>query len=242
VLQGAGGARFKNNGGLALARLGAGHLTRRATVHRDQGVLSSRIQGYYGDLEDVMTGRLMPALFDLLSTVAGVPADKALFAEFLIYSSGDAVGVSNLLAHLYTLLVELTDEESFRVAAHFYSGIVDPDRAWDCDCGDAPLPTQLMQLLGDSTLLDDEDVVLQLLRGGFTRDPSLAAADGDPAGAYPMSQLGQIIKQYHRQDPVSREPLTSEDYRVISTGTARWLRDDLHGAEQVFDLVKSRKK
>lgn len=230
-----GGARFKKEGGVVLARLAVAHLGRRAAVHRDAGRIPEVVAGYYADVESVMTGRLVPALLELLRVVGASTADRALFVEFLSYSTGSVEGVAQLLPHLYTLIQEVLDEASFQASAGFYARLLDPDRAWSCAdaCAGPPLLTLLAELLGRGATLDAEETLVALLRGAFAQDAS---------GEYPVSALARVVRGYHRVDPGSAAPLSAEDYRHIARSIAAWLRDDVRGVEQVFDLVEARER
>ena len=159
-------------------------------------------------------------------------------------------GVNAMVVKLYELFSELFDAESFRISAAFYGDVIDPNRTWEPQpVGDdlvgtsgPPLLTDVMRAVRDTAEVDGDDVVPTILRGAFTRQTQITALDGDPAGGYPMSELGRSIKYYNRPDPLSEAPLSSEDYELICTDVSTWLLDDQTGAEQVFDLIEAREK
>jgi hypothetical protein len=99
-----------------------------------------------------------------------------------------------------------------------------------------------MLLLRESMERDPGATLLEILRNALTRDPSLPSPGGDPEGAAPVDLLGDIMADYNRVEPNAQGPLATPDYAQLSGDLSTWLLDDQRGMEQIYDLVKSRKK
>ncbi len=238
-----GAAAFKNPGSVALSQLLTAHIAERAALRRDRGTLDEFVQeDIIDEAEALLTGRGLPAGLDLFNAVNGNEADRTLFKRFLIHSVGTPEGAGHMLQKIYELLLDLTDEESFSISARFYGSMIDPDRDFGPTTSPLPMLSHGLLVLRENMAVDEEDVVLQLLRNTASRLSSLEAEDGDPGGAYPLSGIGLTIKNYHRVDPEATGPLSAEDYQTISAETRDWLLDDVRGMEQLYDMIDSRKK
>ncbi len=239
-----GEAVYSNPGSIALTRAVVSQLADLAVKYKDEGTLSAFLRDdLQREAQSILTGQGMPVAIDIFNTVNSNPQDRALLKELLEHSMGDAQGTGNLLVALYSILVELGDEEGFVIAAHFYGELLNPRRTWeDVDASPLPLLSHAMLVTEQSIILDEGDVMLGLIRNGATRHLDLRQPGGDPAGRAPMSVLADTILDYHRAEPTSDAPLSAEDYGYFSAETRTWLLDDRTGMEQVYDMVRERKR
>lgn len=241
-----GEARFTNAGGVALGALLAEHLAGRMALQRDAGTLPSYLeQELQQDATEFFEGRTLPAALDLFAAGTADAADRTLLAEFLVDATGGDLGATSALVRLYELLLDLLDPVSFVTTTRFYGELIDPDRTWPEGAGDLPLLSHALLLLRETDALDPDELALTLIVNAgvrSTRDDLPAAPDGDPFGEYPASTMARMIKAYQRAEPLSHDPLTADDYALIASGVGTWLRDDLTGLEQIFDLIEARQR
>ncbi len=237
-----GEAYFAREGGLALGLFGTEILADKVRAKRDEGLLHEFItRDLYLDVESVMTGRTLPAVVDMVEAATATPEDRALLKDVTLHLL-EGEGAQHTLVLLYELLVELSNEEAFVTLAQFWGEQLDPDRVWESDVRPLPLLSHGALLLDESLARDPDLEALLLLRRATARDPQLISADGDPLGLAPWEVLADVMRDYNRVDPSSQAPLTAQDYQRINADFARWLQDDARGMEQIYQLVKSRKK
>ncbi len=243
---GGGQARFSHPGGVALGAMLAEHLAGRMALRRDAGNLDVYLsQELLLDAREFFEGRSLPAALDLFEAATADPADRALLTEFLVDATGGDLGASSALVRLYEFLLDLLDEASFVTTTRFYGELFDPDRAWPEEAGALPLASHGMLLLRETDAVDGDALAVSLLANAGVRTTAGGLPpppDGDPLGEYPASTLARAIRDYQRADPLSREPLTAEDYELIARGVHGWLRDDRVGMEQLYDLIEARKR
>lgn len=238
-----GEAYFVREGGIALGQFGAEVLADVVRTERDNGTLDRFIQrDLYPQAEELLTGRGLPLLVDLYNAGTASAEDRDRLraaAQHLTAPQGQAA----LLVALYDLLADLGSEINLVILTHFLGDVLDPARSWDgVTAHPQPLLSHSMLLLRESMERDPDATLLEILRNALTRDPSLPSPQGDPAGAAPVELLGDILGDYNRVDPAAQGPFSTEDYAQASGDIADWLLDDRRGMEQIYDLVKSRKK
>jgi hypothetical protein len=237
-----GEAYFVREGGIALGQFATEILADVARHERDHGDLRAFVtQDLYEEADALITGRGLPLLVDLYNAATATPEDRALLKDAALHLLAPE-GRRALLITLYELLVDLSDEDLVVTLARFLGDLLDPQRQWAQGARPLPLLSHGAQVLDETMARDPDLLALDLLRNAVTRDPGLTAEDGDPLGAAPVSALANVLRDYHRADPSAQGPLTAQDTAQISRELARWLLDDQRGMEQIYDLVKNRKK
>lgn len=237
---GLGFARFVRPGAPFMSAIVMEHMADRTATFRDEGRLVEVVErDTLADVVDAMTGRGLPLIVDVTTAVDARPSDKEELTSLLLYNT-EPNAVAALVIKVYELLLEMTDQPSFDLSADFYGRLIDPNRSWKE--GGPPLGTDVMRMLRETSAADGEGVVPKLLRGALGRRSDLDAYDGDPAGGYPISELGKVIKDYHRVDPSSTEGLSAADYAILGDEVSEWILDDQHGVEQLYDMIDLRAK
>ncbi len=226
-------ASFDKPGSVALMSKLMRHLAEKAANERDQGNLSQWLtQEQMQNVTDMLGSRTLPALVDLLTQLAADPDNRQLTDNLTKYLVGEPAGQDQAAMSLYVLLVYTLHQDTWVPLAHFLATIIDPARQWDVEpYGKLPLVSHVLQVLHDSVQQDTEGHGLDMFARGFSNRSD---------GTVPFNTLFGIIADYFRVDPASNLAYEPDDYRAVFRGLADYLGDDVHGIEQLYDIVGRR--
>lgn len=226
--------RFTKQGSVALAVSAMSFMADRARTKRDRGELVSWVsQDLNTLLQDLWTSRLFAGLVLVAEQVLKDESNRVVLDEFMAYLLGAPRGREHATVLAYQTVLRSTNVEVWVPLARFLSTILDPDRVWETgdDTARMPLLSHGALALKRTTELDPEGVGLKLINRGLTQRD----------GQSPFGQLVDIIADYYRADPTADGAYSAEDYRLFFERFGAWLRDDVHGMEQLYDLVELRK-
>ncbi|MFP4597508.1 MAG: hypothetical protein ACLFVJ_04600 [Persicimonas sp.] len=225
--------RFVEEGTGALTARLTRHMADRAADEREQGRLSEWLtQEQVDNVESMWDSRMMPALVDLSEDLAANPENRELADDLFDHLIGAPDGRNQAAMAAYVLMVYTLQQDVWVPLSHFLSGVIDPDRDWGVEpMGKLPLASHVLQVLHDTVEQDPEGRGLDLFERGFSNRSD---------GTVPFATVGGVIADYFRVDPASDEPYTPEDYERVFGELASWVGDDVHGLEQLYDIVSTR--
>jgi hypothetical protein len=223
--------RFADPGSLALAVHSTSFLADRAREARAAGTLESWMtEDAVTLVEEFWNSRLLAGTVVLLEQVLADEENRAALDDFLAYMVGTPRGREQTSMMFYQILVRSMDVDAWIPLARHLSTIVDPDRAWEVERFPRLGLVSHGAMLLDRTLeLDPDGAGLRMIH---------RAVDVPPSGPAPASVLVDVIGDYYRADPTSDAPFSAEDYQLFLERLAGWMSDDVHGMEQVYDLVE----
>ena len=237
-----GEAYFAKPGGIALAQVIAESLADVLRDKRELNQLRAFLQDeLYLSAEAFLTGRAFPLLIDLYLALTSAPQDRALLLQAASYLASTEARRPVLIT-LYDLFSELSFEPHIVTLALTLSDLINPTRTWDVQRFPLPLLSHVMLMFQESRRLAPDAPVLDMARNAVTRHLSLSDAAGEPEGSAPLSVLGGLLADYNREAPDALSRLNAQDYARIASDLARWLRDDQRGMEQIYQVVKRRKR
>ena len=237
-----GEAYFVKSGSLALGQAVVETLGDVMRDERDASNLRTFLHDeLYVSIEEMLIGRGLPLLIDLYFAATSTPQDRDLLRQIATYVL-DTKGRRALLITLYDVFAELSDESLIVEVAHVLGDLINPERTWGVQSYPLPLLSHILFIVRESDARAPDSPLLDVVRNALTRAPFLRDPAGDPQGLTPLSVLGDLFADYNRLIPDDPNPLVGQDYAQISLDVAKWLRDEDRGVEQVYRLVKSRKK
>lgn len=226
-------ARFEKPGGIALLSKLTRHLSVKAKEAREANRLSEwvttdQMDNVYG----VWDSRALPALVDLSEELASSEENRELTEDLVNYLLGGPDGRDQASMAAYVLMVYSLHQDLWVPLSHFLGTVVDPARQWDVESySNLPLTSHILYLLRDTVERDPDGLGLEMFERGFTNRDD---------GSVPFLTIFGIVADYFRVDPASTAPYTAEDYRKVFEEFAAWLGDDVHGMEQLYDIVGTR--
>lgn len=231
----AGRPRFIRTGSPVLATHLTSYLGQEARERIDRGELSTWLRGDVVEfLEDLWTSRLLTSFVDLGADVLADPQDKVLIDDFVNYLFGTEVGRTNLLLAVHQLLVNSVNIDVWLPVAQFLANALDPDRVWNTEpFAQKPILTLGAELL-DGTLKNDPQNT-----GIFMIHRALNETPGMPS---PISVIAEIIAAYFSPAPMSAKLETPQDYQAFLLELAKYVEDDVHGIERLYELVSLRRR
>jgi hypothetical protein len=227
-------ASFVDEGGVALLSRLLAHLADRAAELRADGQLSQWLTDeQLEDVEAMWDSRALPALVDLSTELAaGGPEHRQLTDDLTEHLLGSPQGRDQAAMAAYVVLVYTLQQDVWVPLTHFVADVVDPERDWGTDAyAKLPLVSHVLHVLHDSVELDPEGRGLDMFERGFSNRPDESV---------PFASVFSVVADYFRVDPDSTEPFDADDYRHVFTEFAQWLGDDVHGLEQIYDIVGRR--
>lgn len=221
---------FEDPGSVALLAKMTHHLSEKAAEARRQNRLTEWITSdQMQTVLDMWNSRTLPALVDLSEELASSDENKQLTDDLMAYLLGAPAGRNQAAMAAYVLMVYTLHQDTWVPLSHFLATILDPNREWEVEpYGKLPLSSHVLQLLHDSVERDTEGRGIDMFERGFSNRPD---------GSVPFSTVFGIIADYFRVDPASQRPYTAEDYENVFREFSAWLGDDVHGIEQLYDIV-----
>jgi hypothetical protein len=225
--------RFADPGSIALVSKLTRHLSEKAGDAREEGRLSEWVTAdQMENVEDIWDSRALPALVDLSKELAASEENKALTDDLMTYLLGEPAGRNQAAMTAYVMLVYTLHQDTWVPLSQFLATIVDPKRQWDVEpYANLPLTSHVLQVLHDSVERDTQGSGLEMFERGFSNRPD---------GSVPFGTVFGMIADYFRAEPASQQPYTPEDYAKVFREFAAWLSDDVHGIEQLYDIVDSK--
>ncbi|QDG51598.1 hypothetical protein FIV42_12825 [Persicimonas caeni] len=223
--------RFQDPGSIALTAKLTRHLSEKAAEARQQGRLTEWLTDeQMQNVVDMWNSRTLPALVDLSEELASSQENKALTDDLMTYLLGAQAGRNQAAMAAYVLMVYTLHQDTWVPLSHFLATVLDPNRDWEVEpYGKLPLTSHVLQLLRDSVERDTEGHGLDMFERGFSNRPD---------GSVPFGTVFGIVADYFRVDPASQQPYSAEDYEQVFRELAAWLGDDVHGIEQLYDIVR----
>ena len=123
-----------------------------------------------------------------------------------------------------------------------FGDLIDPERTWGVQAYPFPLLSHIMLIAQESDMRTANSPLINIARHALTRYTMLPHSEGDPKGSAPLWVLSEVIADYNREAPDIQGPLNHQDYVQICLDIAQWLRDEQRGMEQIYQLVKRRKR
>ncbi|MFU8802582.1 MAG: hypothetical protein ACNA8W_02125 [Bradymonadaceae bacterium] len=230
----AGGRRFADEGGVALTSHGLRVLATRARKYESRDELSRWLTGTLVDnMEEGLQSRGFFAAMTLAQDAFRSEDTRAHLRGLFTHLASSAEGANQSAAGLYLTLVRAMDTERWVPVGRFLTEMLDPDRNWATEpYGDLPLGSHLAVILKRAAELDPEGLGFALMARAVER------VDGDA----PMSVLGDLLVHYFRFQPGNNAPLDQNDYGRFFESMAEWLGDELHGMEQIYRIVETRRR
>ena len=197
----------------------------------DQGTSTQWLTELQDDLVELVTGRGLFAAVELFDWVDARPEAYQLLKDFSLHALQKGVGGAEQVTLLfYKVLAGFVDEVGLVAVSHFLAHAIDPYRIWEIEGRpDLPYVIHGLVLLDETTKVDPEGVILEVLAAGF--EPSL---NGDS----PLEIAWEVHRQVNRLEPGSTEPLTAADFDFIFGELVDFLYDEERGAERLYDLME----
>lgn len=224
---------FETPGTLALLSYASRELAETAERWQQDGTFSQKLSGEWTtEMEEMMTSRTLPALIDIGRKISDSPEQRELANGLVTHLVGDQQARDQLAAVGHSLLAGSIDSTDWTPVAHFLGDLLDPAREWGVQTRrKLPLLSHLLSLLRQLVELDEGGIGIDMLRRGTRVD-----AQGDTA----FGELGSVIGDYYRPEPASEADYRVADYRRVFSKLAEYLGDDVHGLEQMYDLIRQR--
>lgn len=217
-------AHFKNPRALPFAVQAVRFLRSRAERHVASGDLDTWIaQDLEKNVEDLVTAPELPAALDLIDAADADPDLSDALTGLRDELLAEDQGLQDLIAVAANALGGAKDARMSLDALKFFAHEIAPD---------TKLVFTLATLAKRSLDLDSEERLLLTLR---------RALDPAPAGGLQAVALGRSIRQPNRVDPRDLQIVDAADVKKIAAFVASYLRDDQHGVEKFYSLVKARR-
>ena len=226
---------FANSGTVAMLSHGSRALADTAEEMRRDDQLEQTVGGEWPEaLIGGLDSRTLAALVDLGGAFAETDKRRRVANGLFDHLLDSPAGQDQLAASLYTLFATSVQAEDWVPVANFLGRLIDPARTWGTQQREnLPFLSHLLTLLERLTERDEAGAGFDLLgRGLEARD------DGTTA----IGTIGGVISDYYRRDPDSTDPYATADYRRVFAKLADWFGDDVHGLEQLYDLIGRRVK
>jgi hypothetical protein len=187
---------------------------------------------------DLLSGPLVAALVDLLEAIRTDEEARRATGRFLTHllsEAGTGDGLQGTLASANDVLQVLGDEEKLYPLLRAASVALKPVDGAVAGCAERAI--RLLDALTDDAY-DEYHVLDHVLR-------NLVTPMGDASGApqlSPLEVMMDVIADVHRLDASSTEPLSEEDYAAIMGTVRDFLVDETRGLEQIYTIVRRRKR
>jgi len=223
--------RLKRPGTFALLSLALRELADQADRWKANGaIVTHLLESWQDDWTAFFESRTLPTMVDLLRRVADDSERKETAHRLVTHMVDSDRAHRQWTATLYQMLLEGVDAEDTAPIAQFLGSILDPDRTWNVSTRrDLPLLSHLLTFLQRMLERDESGTGIAMVRRGTRTDQNGKTAFG---------QLGGIILDYYRSDPASEATYTAADYRHSLSRLAAWIGDDVHGLEQLYDIIR----
>jgi hypothetical protein len=116
--------------------------------------------------------------------------------------------------------------------ANFLADKIDPAKQWGVEPMERlPLASHGVLMLKRTVEIDQDGVGLDMFERSFETQSDQTI---------PIFTVFDVIADYFRSDPTAGGPYSEQDYRRVFNGFAEWLDDDVHGMEQLYDIIETR--
>jgi len=224
--------KIQNEGAVALFSLGARELADSAEDWNERGVRDDKLTREAPQAAvDVVTSRMLPALIDLVRDLGSTDERREKIDGLGEYVIANGEGRDQVAGAGYRLLASARTERDGPIARAL-AEIIDPDRTWETDRrGELPFLSHALTLVDRTLERDDPGTGFDLARRGLARHGS---------GPTHLGGIAEVVGDYYRTDPASDAPYSNEDYRRVFGELAAWIGDDVHGLEQLYDIIQRR--
>jgi len=227
-----GGPAFEQPGTMAILSLGSRALADASEEWRAEGTLGERLtEEAPGTAEEIVTSRLLPAGVDLARELSATEDRQEAVDELGRHLLGNGAGRDQLAGAAYRLLAS-TGASPAPPVGDTLGRIVDPDRTWETGSRSRlPILSHTLTLVDRLVERDEPGTGFDLARRGLEKRRG---------GETHIEAIGEVVGDYYRDDPPSDAPYSVRDYRQVFGELADWLNDDVHGLEQLYDIVGRR--
>jgi hypothetical protein len=224
---------FENQGTVALSVLTMRHLSARALELRQQGRLSEWLtDDQVAAVVDLFDSRTLPAVVELQSEIFGTSEDRELTEDLITYLVSGPDGRRQATLAAYVTMVYSLQTDIWIPLAKFLADKIDPEKDWGVEpMGNLPLGSHGVLMLNRTVEIDEGGVGLDMFERSF-------AFQSDQT--IPIFVIFDVIADYFRSDPAAGGAYSEEDYRRVFNGFADWMDDDVHGMEQLYDIIETR--
>ena len=224
---------FENQGTVALSVLTMRHLSERAKELRQEGRLSEWLTDeQVTAIVDLFDSRMLPALVQLQTRLFETPEDRALTEDLVTYLVSGPEGRDQASMAAYVTMVYSLHSNVWIPLATFLGDKIDPAKEWGVEpMGGLPLASHGLLMLKRTVEIDRDGVGLNMFERSFSSQTDRSI---------PINVIFDVIAEYFRANPAAGGPYSEEDYRRVFNGFADWLDDDVHGMEQLYDIIETR--
>jgi len=229
-----GDPEITDEGAIALFVSGATFLADKAELERDAGTLSAWLtEDLYTTLADFWSSRLLAGLVVVAEDILDDEGNQAILEDTTQYLVGTDRGRENTAMFAYQFVVRSVNTDAWVPIAKTLSRALDPDRPFDIEDARARLPvlSHGALVLNRTATLDPEGVGFALINRMVSRRGTRET---------PVSAIGSVIGRFWSADPSSDAPYDEADWRALMDNLIRYMRDDAHGLEQLYDLSELR--
>lgn len=223
--------QFQNEGAVALFSLGARELAESAEDWNERGVRDDKLTEQAPEAAvDAVTSRLLPALIDLVRDLGSTDERRETIDGLGSYVVSNGEGRDHVTGAGYRFLAASGSEHDGPIARAL-ADVIDPERSWKTDRGDLPVLSHALTIVDRLLERDEPGTGLAIARRGLDRRDS---------GTTHLGGIAEVVGDYYRADPPSDAPYSEEDYRRVFGKLAAWIGDDVHGLEQLYDIIQRR--
>ncbi|MFW5740301.1 MAG: hypothetical protein ACOC1F_08040 [Myxococcota bacterium] len=211
---------------------------------REQGVECTWAkQDMARKVAEVIADPLFAAIVDLVDELRKDPSRVELerLAQYLLEVVEDDETLRKVLASAVDLILVLRDGQTLPPIFNVLSALSTPDDAANVP-GSADLTLQVLNVLSrdaDGSIGPDDPLVFDRYR---VLDHVLAnlvkPIDDTQPSETALEVLIDVATDVHRYDSSEEQPLSAEDYRVISESVHEFLTDETRGMEQLYEVVR----
>ncbi len=226
-------AYFENQGTVALSVLTMRHMAHRALDLREEGRLSEWLTDDQVEaMVDLFDSRTLPALVQLQRDIFATPEDRALTEDLITYLVSGPEGRRQASLAAYVTMVYSLQTDIWIPLAKYLADQLDPAKQWGIEpMGRLPLASHGVLMLKRTVEIDEDGVGLEMFERSFSTQPDQTI---------PIFEIFDVIAAYFREDPAAGGAYSEQDYRRVFNGFADWLDDDVHGMEQLYDILETR--
>jgi hypothetical protein len=237
------GAEKLSNGEARFIRPGSPALLQHVTAYMAQEARTRQARGDFSewltvemiaDVESLWTSRMLASTVDLGASVLENPQDKEIIDDFVNYLFGSHLGRTNLLLAVHQLLIQSVNSDVWLPVGQFLARAIDPDRTWNTTpYANVPIVTLGAQLLAGTLEYDPQNTGIFMFHRGLNRVPG---ADS------PFGIIAEVIAAYFSPQPLAATLETPQDYRDFLIELGKYVEDDVHGIERLFEIVSLRNR
>ncbi|RME20370.1 MAG: hypothetical protein D6806_16525 [Deltaproteobacteria bacterium] len=223
-------------------------LAEKVDRYSSEGTLSQKLAEWERDFADLVGGRTLPRLVDVLHSVAQNPRLPGLLDGLILHllDGSDPAWLSRMRYELGWYLQWLAADSVTVPAARALAPVIDPraaGRTFSPEAGqclaEGPPNTflsRVMMLADRLSELDccERDVLAELL---------LNASQDTTSGpeSYPLGVLLDVVGAVHRLDPLDESEKSPQDWANIIGQVSEYLLDGERGVEKLYDIIAHRK-